>query len=48
MKPHQIEEAALFRELGLSWRKIGEQFGVGHWVAMDRVTRFNKCIAMKK
>lgn len=41
MTPNQIEEAALFRELGLSWRKIGNCFNVGHWVAMDRVQKFN-------
>lgn len=44
MTTNQIEEAALFRELGLSWRKIGDCFGVGHWVAMDRVTKFNKSV----
>lgn len=48
MTRNQIEEAALFREYGLSWRKIAACYGVSHGLLINRVTRYNQCVAAKK
>ena len=41
MNTNNIEEAALFRDLGMSWQKIGECFGATEDEAIQAVYRHN-------
>ena len=39
MSPHQIEEAAVFRDFGMSWDKIAEQFKTTEKEVIEQVYR---------